>query len=77
VPGYDDEFRQLRTAKAWGLTPAQWRMQSVDDRALMTAFDGFEALTEAYKSEWREEKRNRGGGKDTFSAMKRKMGLRG
>lgn len=47
----------MRVAKAWGLTPAQWRQQSVDDRAMMIAFESLEGIVEAYKDEWREKER--------------------
>ena len=46
-------------AKAWGLTPRQWRAESADDRALMMAFEMFEGQREAYRQEWREERRTK------------------
>jgi len=49
----------LRTAKAWGLTPREWRAESVDDRALMQAFTLFEAMIEARRQEWRDQKREK------------------
>jgi len=49
----------LRAAKAWGLTPREWRAESVDDRALMQAFTLFEATIEARRQEWRDKKREK------------------
>ena len=49
----------MRTAKAWGLTPREWRAESVDDRALMQAFTLFEAMIEARRQEWRDQKREK------------------
>ena len=49
----------MRTAKAWGLTPREWRAESVDDRALMQSFTLFEAMIEARRQEWRDKKREK------------------
>jgi hypothetical protein len=57
IPGYDEEFDELRSAKAWGLTPKEWRAESLDDRALMQSFVLFEATIEAYRQEWRDKQR--------------------
>jgi hypothetical protein len=69
----------LRAAKAWGLTPREWRAESVDDRALMLSFILFEGMIEARRCAWREERREREekrrGGRDenTFSKMKDRL----
>ena len=78
MPGYDDEFNELRAAKAWGLHPRAWREESPDDRALMLAYVLFEGTLEAYRYEWREERRkskeSRGGDAGRFGAMKKRLG---
>jgi hypothetical protein len=66
VPGYDAETLGLKTAKAWGLTPRQWRDESTDDQALMLAFELFEGARDGYRDEYREaynEKHGAAGGK--------------
>jgi hypothetical protein len=67
----------LRAAKAWGLSPSQWRAESVDDRALMLAYVLFEGTLEARRQAWREERRERETRRDgehgTFSAMKNRL----
>lgn len=81
LPGYDDEFNQLRTAKAWRLTPALWRQQSIDDRALMMAFEMFEGMREAFRAEYRDDKRQQeedrrkknGTGQSDYERLKRMM----
>ncbi len=37
------EYIELSAARSWGLTPAEWRAQSADDRARMLAQVQFEA----------------------------------
>jgi len=83
MPGYDAAFSQLRVAKAWGLSPAQWREQSADDRAMMIAFEGFEATRESYRQSWQEEQRERSDkkkagsdGRSEFDQMKARMKLK-
>ena len=69
----------MQAAKAWGLTPQEWRRESVDDQALMIAYEMFCATRESYKFEWQEQrvKRNvKGGGENPYQAMKRQMGLK-
>ena len=76
----------MRAAKAWGLSPRQWRLESVDDRALMLAFVLFEATLESRRQEYREEVLERKRGKDTeprpggaasdFERMKRRFRVR-
>ena len=63
----------MKTAKAWGLTPKQWREQPVDDQALMLAFDLFEGTREAYRDEYRDaqHKKKSGEGDREFRAMQR------
>jgi len=68
----------LRTAKAWGLTPREWRAESVDDRALMQAFTLFEATIEARRQEWRDQKRakeedRRDRDDNTFRKLKQRL----
>ena len=67
----------MRAAKAWGLTPREWRAESVDDRALMQAFTLFEATIEARRQAWREAKRekseNRDRDENTFSKLKQRL----
>jgi hypothetical protein len=76
LPGYDQEFLELRTMKAWGLTPRAWRGASLDDRALMLAYELFEQTRGAYRQEWREKHRkNEEKGANPYEAMKRQMGL--
>lgn len=42
---------EMRTAKAWHLTPEQWRLQSGDDRARMLAHEMLEGAREAWVAE--------------------------
>ncbi len=67
----------MRAAKAWGLTPREWRAESVDDRALMRSFTLFEAMIEAYRQEWRDKKREKEEGKgrdeNTFQKLKQRL----
>ena len=77
MPEWPAELRQLRTAKAWGLTPREWRQESMDDRALMTAVTLFEATVEGYRQECREKKADREREKqqpqNDFSRMKERL----
>jgi hypothetical protein len=86
VPGYDAEFMALKTCKSWGLTPPQWRELSVDDRAMMMAFDLFEGTCDRYRDQVsREYHEKKGAGRDKrdkrdvsvneFTQMRRQMGL--
>ena len=68
----------MRTAKAWGLTPGEWRAESVDDRALMLAFTLFEATIEARRQEWRDQQREkeenrRDRDENTFKKLKQRL----
>ena len=38
----------MSAARAWGLTPAEWRRQSADDRARMIAHEIIAGVREAY-----------------------------
>jgi hypothetical protein len=77
LPRLEGEFEELQTAKGWGLTPRQWREQSVDDRALMMALDMALATREAYRLEWREAKKRDSGLSDEndFKRMKKAFGM--
>ena len=82
MPGHDAEFLALRTAKSWGLTPAQWRAADVDDRAMMLAFELFEGTCDSYREqfsrEYHDRKNAKGGrttGQNEFSRMKQEIGL--
>ncbi len=44
----------MKTAKAWGLTPEQWRRQPEDDQAMMVAFEMFEGTRDSYRTEFCE-----------------------
>ena len=49
----------METAKAFGLTPAQWRAQSPDDRARMIAHEMLKGWREAYQGEQIKKKAER------------------
>ncbi len=72
---------ELRTAKAWGLSPRGWRQEPVDDRAMMMAFELFTNTRDAYREEWKEEQRERAKsgkakkGMNPYEAMKKSMGI--
>lgn len=72
---------ELRTAKAWGLAPREWREATVDDRALMMAYELFTNTRDAYREEWKEDYRERQKsgkakkGMNPYEAMKRRIGL--
>lgn len=86
MPGYDRELNHLRAAKAWGLTPREWRLESGDDRAWMLMFVLFEGTVEAYRAEGREKRREArgarpeakdpGGDQGMFSRMKERLKAR-
>jgi hypothetical protein len=48
LPAVDEEFVQMSAARAWGLTPAEWRRQSADDRARMIAHEIIAGVREAH-----------------------------
>jgi hypothetical protein len=80
LPRLEGEFEELQTAKAWGLTPRQWRGQTLDDRALMMALDMAMATREAYRIEFKEkQKRDKDGNglnsMNDFTRMKRAFGM--
>jgi hypothetical protein len=86
VPGYDAEFMALKTAKAWGMTPAEWREADVDDRAMMVAFELFEGTCDSYRDQFSREyheKKNKDkdsgrgdrSGANEFVSMKRELGI--
>ena len=84
MPGHDAEFMALRTAKAWGMTPAQWRAADADDRAMMMAFELFEGTCDSYREQFSREYHDRkaggrnaerGSSRNEFSVMKRELGL--
>ncbi len=79
LPGLDKEFRELKAAKAWNLTPAVWRSQSIDDRAMMMAYVMFTETVEQYRWHWQEARRKKpdqGKGENPYEAMKREMKLK-
>lgn len=45
------DFTELQTIKAWGLTPAQWREQPVDDRARMMSYEMVSATRKLFSDE--------------------------
>lgn len=73
----DDEYVQMKTAKAWRLTPKLWRMQSADDQARMITHE----IIENTRSNFETDQRMAGGGKNAsndesqLAAMKRRMGM--
>lgn len=77
MPRLDPEFQELEAAKSWKLTPAEWRAQSVDDRALMMSFVMFKATCETYRWHYREANRKgkSGGAPNAYAEMKRQMKL--
>jgi hypothetical protein len=75
----DREFRELKTARSWNLTPAEWRAQSLDDRAMMMAYVMFTETVEQYRFHWKEQQRKKAekpAGTNPYQAMKRDMGLK-
>lgn len=78
MPGFDQELLELRTAKEWHLTPAVWRAQPFDDRALMLAFELFMNTREAYRDEFMEKSRKdreEGRKQNPYQTMKAMMNL--
>ena len=77
MPPLGGEFLELKVAKAFGLSPVEWRRQTVDDRALMMAYEIFCETCEAYRMEWHEQKRKDGGKKSVnpYHAMLKGMGI--
>ena len=78
MPGHNAEMLALRTAKAWGYKLHEWRAQSPDDRMQMMGLDMFEGTVEAYRAEWREDKRkgrNEGEGANDYDRLKKRMKL--
>ena len=75
MPGYNDESLALKTAKAWGLCPLEWRQQPLDDQARMMAFELFEGTRDGYAAQWHEDhpKGGKGGHAEReFKAMQRR-----
>lgn len=70
------ELRAVHFAKAWRLSPSQWRALPVDDRGQMMAHDQYEAITAAYRDEWRESKKDRGNASNDFEAMKKRLAIK-
>jgi len=64
-------------AKRWGLTPRQWREQSVDDQAAMMAFEMFCDTREAYRDDYKKKNRDKNGagqgGESEYDKLKRLM----
>ncbi len=50
MPPPDDDFIQLETAKAFNLTPREWRHEKPDDQARMLAHEMMKATREAFIS---------------------------
>jgi hypothetical protein len=79
MPAYPAEANLLRVAKAWRMSPSQFRTQSADDQALMVALEMFEGTRDAYREQWRQERQDRGPKKqplNEFEEMKRRMKLK-
>lgn len=55
MPEWPEEWQQYRAAKAWGMNPRDWRMESVDDRGIMLAIFLFESTCEAKRAEHRKD----------------------
>jgi hypothetical protein len=51
MPPPDDEFMRMETAKAFGLSPRQFRGHSADDQARMIAHELIRGTREAYMTE--------------------------
>ena len=66
----------MSAAKAWGLTPSQWRCQEPDERARMLAHEIIAGIREGYLQEQLENDRDKSGGAPAkpsdplFEAMK-------
>lgn len=67
----------MRVAKRWGLTPRQWRAQSVDDQALMMSFEMFCDTREAYRDDCRRKNKDKtSGGENEYDKLKRLMKIK-
>jgi hypothetical protein len=77
----DQEMLELRACKEWKIRPREWRGMSVDDRALVMAYELFTNTRDNYIMEWKDDARERkekGKGakpENPYKAMKRTMGL--
>lgn len=70
-------FNSLAMAKEWGLTPQQWRRESVDDRAQMMAVVMFDRTIEAYRDWYRKDSKGKGGRDDSsFAKMRERTRLK-
>lgn len=72
------ELVGLKVAKAWGMSPYEWRQQSADDRALMTAYEMFGEMCEGYRMEWREQReanKKNVRGPNPYDALLNQMGI--
>ena len=75
----------LRVAKAWGMSPKEWRETDLDDRAMMMAFELFESTIEGFRTQHARdhfEKQAKNSGNESrsstneFSQMKAQLGIR-
>jgi len=62
MPPADAEFLELSTAKAWGLTPDEWRCETVDCRARMMVHEIISGKREGYYSDESEKAAKKKGG---------------
>lgn len=77
MPALPEEALELRTMKEWGILPATWRKMSMDDRAQVMAFELVHRTQEAYRQEWKEERRKKQEkGPNPYEQMKASMGLK-
>lgn len=60
----------MSAAKAWGLTPGEWRCLSDDDRARMMVHEWLEGARAAYEGEKMEEEAESKGGKTSGAMMR-------
>jgi hypothetical protein len=67
----------LRVAKRWGLTPRQWREQSLDDQAMMMAFELFSDTRDAYRDDFKKRNKDKvQDGESEYDKLKRLMSVR-
>lgn len=68
----------MKVIKEWGRDLKWWRRQTVDDRAMMMAYEIYMSTVSQYRDEWMDKKRKDkrdGESHNPYKAMLRKFGL--
>ena len=71
------EMREMKVCKEWGRDLKWWRSQSVDDRALMMAYEIFTTTCQQYRDEQMEAgRKNKDKGTNPYHAALGNFGIK-